>query len=109
MSVIKIKDDTNNFVDISTLEGAQGVPGPQGPTGQVVPVGGTANQVLAKNSSTDYDTSWKVVRTPCARFSQASTAQGSKDVAYGGVQSTMNSMDYSFGGLFSLGSDGNWY
>lgn len=77
--------------------------------GQGVPIGGTANQVLVKNSSTDYDTSWKFVSTPCARFSQTSTVQVSKDVAYGGVQIPMNSMDYSFGDMFSLESDGNCY
>lgn len=32
--------------------------GPQGPAGQGVPTGGTAGQILAKNSATDYDTSW---------------------------------------------------
>lgn len=36
--------------------GADGAPGPAGPG---VPVGGTAGQVLAKKSGTDYDTEWK--------------------------------------------------
>jgi hypothetical protein len=35
-----------------------GVPGPQGPQGQGVPVGGTAGQVLRKASGTNYDTEW---------------------------------------------------
>lgn len=55
--------------------GAMGPPGPQGPAGPTgaigpqgvqgvpgnsigVPVGGTVGQVLAKNSSIDYDTVW---------------------------------------------------
>ena len=39
-------------------DGAQGAEGPQGPAGQGVPAGGTAGQVLAKKSGTDYDTEW---------------------------------------------------
>jgi hypothetical protein len=45
-------------------EGPQGATGPQGPAGPQgaagggVPVGGTAGQLLQKNSSTDYDASW---------------------------------------------------
>ena len=108
MSVIKVKQD-NEFVDIPSIQGPTGPQGQTGPSGQGVPGGGTTNQVLVKNSSTDYDTSWKFVRTPCARFSQTSTIQVSKDTTYGGVQIPMNSMDYSFGEMFSLGSDGNCY
>ena len=43
------------------LTGATGPAGPQGPQGdpgEGVPVGGTAGQILAKNSATDYDTLW---------------------------------------------------
>jgi hypothetical protein len=35
----------------------------QGPTGQGVPVAGTIGQVLVKNSSTNYDTSWATLPT----------------------------------------------
>ena len=38
--------------------GANGATGATGATGQGVPVGGTANQVLAKIDSTDYNTQW---------------------------------------------------
>ena len=38
--------------------GDPGEQGPQGPAGQGVPAGGTAGQVLAKKSGTDYDTEW---------------------------------------------------
>lgn len=41
--------------------GATGATGSQGATGQGVPTGGTANQVLIKDSGTDYDTSWGAV------------------------------------------------
>jgi hypothetical protein len=73
--------DVNNataVVDVVTVEVLiEGGPsGPQGPTGATgatgpagangtngtngvgVPVGGTTDQVLKKNSNTDYDTSW---------------------------------------------------
>ena len=39
-------------------QGPAGATGPQGPAGVGVPVGGTANQVLAKIDSTDYNTQW---------------------------------------------------
>jgi hypothetical protein len=32
--------------------------GPQGPAGPGVPSGGTQGQIIVKNSSTNYDTSW---------------------------------------------------
>ena len=108
MSVIKVKQD-NEFVDIPSIQGPTGPQGQTGPSGQGVADGGTTGQVLVKNSSSDYDTSWKFVDTPCARFSQTSTIQVSKDGSYGGVQIPMNSMDYSFGNMFRLGSDGNCY
>lgn len=38
--------------------GATGATGPQGPAGPGVPTGGTAGQVLAKASGTNYDTEW---------------------------------------------------
>lgn len=38
--------------------GATGSPGATGPTGPGVPVAGLTNQVLAKNSNTDFDTKW---------------------------------------------------
>lgn len=39
-------------------QGATGPTGPQGPAGEGVPIGGTAGQVLTKNTATDYDTGW---------------------------------------------------
>lgn len=38
--------------------GSVGVTGATGPAGQGVPIGGTSGQVLAKNTSTNYDTVW---------------------------------------------------
>jgi len=45
----------SGFVVITELASIQG---PQGPTGAGVPTGGTTGQILAKNSATNYDTSW---------------------------------------------------
>ena len=39
--------------------GPQGPQGPAGANGQGVPVGGTAGQVLTKNTATNFDTSWQ--------------------------------------------------
>lgn len=52
--------------------------GAQGPPGQGVPVGGTINQVLSKNSSTDYDTSWK---TPSSSGTVTSVTSANADIA----------------------------
>lgn len=40
-------------------QGATGATGPTGATGIGVPAGGTAGQILTKNSSTNYDTLWQ--------------------------------------------------
>ena len=44
--------------------GPQGPPGPTGAPGAGVPTGGYANQILVKNSSTNYDTTWVSTPTP---------------------------------------------
>lgn len=43
---------------LASLIGAKGDTGATGPAGVGVPTGGTAGQVLAKNSATNYDTTW---------------------------------------------------
>lgn len=40
------------------LTGLQGEQGPEGPAGQGVPEGGSANQILSKIDSTNYNTQW---------------------------------------------------
>ena len=68
------------------IQGEQGERGIQGPAGQGVPTGGTAGQVLAKASGTDYDTEWV---TPSGggggslnvKTVTLSTTWGSNDVA----------------------------
>lgn len=57
---INITEDVINIIvteETINIE-VSGGQGPVGPTGQGVPSGGTAGQLLAKNSSTNYDTSW---------------------------------------------------
>ena len=45
-------------VNIKGPQGDPGEDGTDGANGQGVPIGGTAGQILSKNSTTDYDTSW---------------------------------------------------
>lgn len=47
-----------NVTDEIVLIQQTGLPGPQGIPGPGVPIGGNAGQILAKNSSTNYDTLW---------------------------------------------------
>ena len=47
-----------NVTDQIILIAQTGLPGPQGPPGPGVAVGGTTGQILAKNSATNYDTLW---------------------------------------------------
>lgn len=57
-------------------EGPQGVEGPQGiqgPAGVGVPVGGTVGQILVKNSSADYDTSWDTIEFPLVTDTMVAT------------------------------------
>jgi hypothetical protein len=72
--------------------GAAGATGPQGPAGaagtngtngQGVPTGGTTGQILAKNSSTNYDTGW--INAPAG----GSTDSGSSNFSYNFYQSTL--------------------
>ena len=43
------------------LQGETGATGPKGDAGVGIPTGGTSKQVIVKNSSNDYDTSWDSV------------------------------------------------
>ena len=43
---------------LNSLKGEDGATGPQGPAGPGVPTGGSAGQVLAKSSGSDYATQW---------------------------------------------------
>jgi hypothetical protein len=61
---IAIIDQQNTQIALaapSETEVTVAVPGIQGPVGEGVPSGGTTNQVLFKQSGTDYDTAWSEV------------------------------------------------
>jgi hypothetical protein len=61
---IAIIDQENTQIALSAPSETQvniAVPGVQGPVGQGVASGGTTNQVLFKQSSTDYDTAWSEI------------------------------------------------
>lgn len=56
-----MSDVAITVVSGTTVNLGLSVPGVQGPIGLGVPSGGTANQVLFKQSGTDYDTAWSNV------------------------------------------------
>lgn len=58
MANLKFKDENGNWISIPALKGEKGDQGPQGETGVGLPAGGVTNQILVKNSATDYDYSW---------------------------------------------------
>lgn len=58
MSVLKIKNSQGKWEDIKTIIGPRGKEGAPGPAGRGVPAGGTAGQVLIKNSDQEADTVW---------------------------------------------------
>jgi hypothetical protein len=62
-----VKGDTGD----TGATGAAGTNGTNGTNGQGVPVGGTANQVLAKIDATDYNTQWVAPSGGAARAFQA--------------------------------------
>ena len=56
---ITFTDGTTTTFDVTNGDvGAAGPQGPKGDTGEGVPSGGTAGQVLTKVSGTDFDTQW---------------------------------------------------
>ena len=61
ISVSVTEKGAKGDVGIQGPRGEAGADGADGANGQGVPTGGTANQVLIKDSGTDYDTSWGAV------------------------------------------------
>lgn len=72
-----------SFRNLKGAQGNQGVQGPTGATGPGVPSGGTANQYLKKNSSTNYDTSFETPDT-------TPTNGSNKLITSGGVYSALS-------------------
>lgn len=61
--LFKIGDGLTAWTSLS-YGGIQGANGTNGTDGEGVPAGGTAGQVLIKNSSTNYDTVWSSSYAP---------------------------------------------
>jgi len=76
---------TKQVVGERGLGGANGSKGDKGDTGVGLITGGTTDQVLAKNSSTDYDTKWTTLGTM--------SAQNANAVAITGGTATLASLD----------------
>jgi hypothetical protein len=72
----------------------------QGPTGQGVPIAGTIGQVLTKNSSTNYDTSWTTLPT----IPTTLTDLGITDGTAGQVLTTNGSGTFTFSSVSSSNS-----
>ena len=60
--------------------GATGPQGPQGPSGEGVPTGGSAGQVLIKDSATDYDTSWSTLDASDIPYDNTTSGMTATDV-----------------------------
>lgn len=59
---LHLTDNTDyQFFVAKGVDGETGATGPKGDAGIGIPVGGTSKQVIVKNSSNDYDTSWDSV------------------------------------------------
>jgi parallel beta-helix repeat protein len=63
-------------------QGEQGVQGVQGVAGPGVATGGTAGQVLAKVSGTDFDTEWRTRNIPRGAYSAIVVREGDNAAAY---------------------------
>lgn len=83
-----------NF-SFSNLKGVQGIQGPTGPTGPGVPSGGTANQYLKKNSSTNYDTGFETPDTvPTNGSTKLITSGGMYTALSDKANKNMNNVTY---------------
>jgi hypothetical protein len=74
--------------------GATGATGPTGPTGPGVATGGTVGQILIKNSSTNYDTSWS--NNLINAYNGANSAGSYANSAFSRAN---NSLDVTTGGI----------
>ena len=90
-------------------KGDTGETGPQGetgPTGAGVAGGGTENQVLQKNSATDYDTKWSVYRLPGAdgNDGQVLTTDGAGTVTFAYPKTISENVKNVSGGILYKGT-----
>jgi len=68
-------------------QGVAGATGAAGANGEGVPAGGATGQVLAKNSGTNYDTTW--INPPAGSGDSGSSGNGSSNFSYNFYQSTL--------------------
>lgn len=97
-SSVTVTASSQNSVTVTNKgpKGDTGATGPQGPAGAGVAAGGIENQVLQKNSTTDYDTKWSAYRFPGADGSanQFLKTDGSGTVSFSSVtQATGNELE----------------
>jgi len=89
----------------SGSSGATGISGSSGSSGTGVPIGGTINQVLAKASSTNYDTVW--VNQTGSSGSGGSGSSGSSGATGTSGSSGLNGTSGSSGSTGASGSSGS--
>jgi len=82
MPILYESDGTSWIAAGTGSPGPTGPAGATGPAGPGVPVGGSTGQVLTKNTSTNYDTSWQ---TPAAGGGSGNLDGGSPSSVYGGT------------------------
>lgn len=111
----KLEDDhlwvfyNEEWKDLGNVKGDQGEPGVQGNPGKGVPSGGSTNQILVKQSNSDYDTIWKTINTSggeltsfSARVLSTTSTEGTPEAAV--TLSDSNEFQFSF--KLQRGQDG---
>jgi len=88
-NTVTVVEETPNQVFVSTvgMQGAPGPPGEAGAAGVGVPAGGGTDQLLAKASEDDYDTTW----TSSVRIESVTLADGSAAYATDLITATTSS------------------
>lgn len=74
-------------------QGPQGIQGIQGPQGEGVPSGGVADQIIVKQSATDYDTAWDYIQTLTENVKNVTTGTLAKGTPVHVTGSTGNTVE----------------
>lgn len=92
-AILRIKDENGNIVSIPAIKGDKGDKGDRGlPGSGGVPDGGTAGQVLTKNSDADGDAGWK--NSSGAEFSDDGSGNISVNGASSDAKRFLNSLTF---------------
>lgn len=114
----KLEDDhlwvfyNEEWKDLGNVKGDQGEPGVQGipeNSGKGVPSGGSTNQVLVKQSNSDYDTIWKTINTSGGElpsFSARVLSTTSTEDAPEAAVTLSDSNEFQFSFKLQRGQDG---